>query len=83
MPSIAVLRVATHHRPHQMAGMKGECGIRQMATRIAQQGAWGWAWEPTETVLAATPPSLYTRRREKIETTNCPPLGISIPVRCC
>lgn len=80
MLSTAVRREATHRRPHQMAGMRGECGIRPMAIHTAQLGAWEWAWEPTATVRAATPPSLYTRRREKIETTSCPPLGISIPV---
>lgn len=80
MLSMAVRREATHRRPHQTAGMRGECGIRPMGIHTAQLGAWEWAWEPTVTVLAATPPSLYTRRREKIETTSCPPLGISIPV---
>lgn len=80
MPSTAVLRVAIHRRPHLIAGMKDECATHPMATHIVLLGGWESEWEQTETVHAATLPSLYTRRREKIETTSCPHLGISIPV---
>lgn len=51
-----------------------------MATLIVQLGAWVWAWEQIEIVLAVTHPSPYTRRREKTETTSYPPLGTSIQV---
>lgn len=80
MLSTIVQRVAIHRRLHQMVGTRDECGIRPMAIHIAQLGAWEWAWEQTVTVLAATLPSLYTKRREKIETISYPLLGTSILV---
>lgn len=76
--NITVLRVDTHHQQHhQIVVTRDVCEIPQMATLIVQQGAWVWAWEQIETVLAATHPSPYTRRREKTETTSYPPLGTS------
>lgn len=81
MLSTTVQRVDTHRRPHRIAGMRGECGIRQMATRSALLEVWEWAWARTAIAHVVTPVNLCTRRREKIETTSCPPLGISIPVR--
>lgn len=51
-----------------------------MVTLTVQQAAWEWAWGRTGTALGITHPSLFTRRREKIETINYPLLGTSIPV---
>lgn len=56
------------------------CAILQMVTLTVQQAAWEWEWGRTGTALGITHPSLFTRRREKIETINYPPLGTSIPV---
>lgn len=51
-----------------------------MVTRTVRLAAWEWAWGQTETARGITHPSLFTRRREKIETINYPPLETSIPV---
>jgi len=51
-----------------------------MVTLTVQPAAWEWAWGRIGTALGITHPSLFTRRREKIETINYPPLGTSIPV---
>lgn len=51
-----------------------------MVTLTVQPAAWEWAWGRTGTALGITHPNLFTRRREKIETINYPPLGTSIPV---
>lgn len=80
-PSTAVQRAATRRPPHRTAGTRVACATRPTAIRTVRRGAaWAWAWAESATVRAATRPSLCTRRREKIETTSCPPLGISIPV---
>lgn len=52
----------------------------QMVTLTVQPAAWEWVWGQTETVHGITHPSLFTRRREKIETINYPPLRTNIPV---
>lgn len=52
-----------------------------MVTLTVQPAAWEWAWGQTETVHGITHPSLFTRRREKIETINYPPLRTNIPVK--
>lgn len=79
--SIAVLRGAIlHRRRRRTVVTKGVCVIPQMAILTVQQEAWDWAWERTETVPGVIPPSPCIRRREKIETTNYPPLGTSIPI---
>ena len=79
--STAVLRVAIPPRPRRrMVATRGECAILQMVTLTVQQAAWEWEWGRTGTALGITHPSLFTRRREKIETINYPPLGTSIPI---
>lgn len=79
---MVVQRVATRrHRLHLTAGMKDVCAILPMETLTVQQE--DLVWEPNYvTVHVITAPAkLYTKRREKIETTSCPLLGISIPVK--
>lgn len=79
--STAVLRVVIPPRPrHRTVATRDECATLQMVTLTVQPAAWEWAWGRTGTALGITHPSLFTRRREKIETINYPPLGTSIPV---
>lgn len=79
--STAVLRAATPPRPRRRTVvMKGVYVTLQMVTLTVQPAAWEWAWGQTETVHGITHPSLFTRRREKIETINYPPLRTNIPV---
>ena len=75
-----VLRVATPRQPRRIVVTRDECEIPRMATRTVQPVVWEWAWGQIEIVPAITPISLFTRRREKTETTSYPPLGTSIPV---
>lgn len=51
-----------------------------MVTLTVQPAAWEWVWGQIETVHGITHPSLFTRRREKIETINYPLLRTNIPV---
>lgn len=79
--STAVLRVDTPLQPHRRTiATKDVCAILQMVTLIVRLAAWEWAWEPIGIALAITHPNPFTRRREKIETINYPPLETSIPV---
>lgn len=78
--------MATHPRLHRrIVATRDVCATLQMVTLTVQPAAWEWAWEWTGIALGITHPSLFTRRREKIETINYPPLGTSIPVNnfCC
>lgn len=79
--STAVLRVDIPLQPHhRIIATKDVCAILQMVTLTVQLAAWEWAWELIGIALAITHPNPFTRRREKIETINYPPLGTSIPV---
>lgn len=79
--STAVLRVAIPPRQrHRTVATRDVCATLQMVTLTVQPAAWEWAWGRTGTALGIIHPSLFTRRREKIETINYPPLGTSIPV---
>lgn len=80
--STAVLRVAILPRlHHRTAATKGVCVTLPMVTLTVQPAAWEWVWGRTGTAHEIIhPPSQLTRRREKIETINYPPLGTSIPV---
>lgn len=76
-----VLREATLHRQcHRRVVTKDECENHQMAIHTVQQVDWAWVWQWIVKVHAITHPNLFTKRREKIETTSYPLQGTSIPV---
>lgn len=73
--------MATLPRPRrQTVATRDVCATLQMVTLIVQQAAWELPWGRTEIAHGIIHPSLFTRRREKIETISYPLLGTSIPV---